>query len=59
MGGPWSLLASVNRESTYHDGTLPFSHFHHVNDAQAQDEEDGVGSGQGTAGAWGGSQARG
>lgn len=59
MGGPWSLLASVNRESAYHDGTLPFSHFHHVNDAQEQDKEDGVGSGQGTAGAWGGSWAGG
>lgn len=36
MGGPWSLLASVNRESAYHDGTRPFCHFHHVNGAQAR-----------------------
>lgn len=53
------MLASVNRESAYHDGTLLFSHFHHVNDGQEQDKEDGVGSGQGTAGAWGGSWAAG
>ena len=59
MGGPWSLLASVNRESAYHDGAPLFSHFHHVNDGQGQDKEDGVGSGQGTAGAWGGSWAAG
>lgn len=28
------MLVSANRESAYHDGTLPFSRFRHVNDAQ-------------------------
>lgn len=53
-GGSWSRLASVNRESTYHDWTLPFSCCHHVNNGQKRGKQDGVDSGRDTAGAWAG-----
>lgn len=53
LGGSWSLLASANRESAYHDRTLLFFCFHHVSDGQKRDKEDRVGRRWETAGAWG------
>lgn len=34
-----SLIVSANRENAYHNGTLPFSCSHHVNNGQKQDRE--------------------
>lgn len=39
MGGSPSLIVSANRESAYHNGTLPFFCFHHVTNGQRQDKE--------------------
>lgn len=59
VGGSWSLLPSVNRESTYHDWTLSFSCHHRVNNGQKRGKRDGADSGEDTAGAWRGTQRKG